>query len=654
MSSTGVIAHSIFGRHVWFAGPLAISGAAGGSQDYYKRTEDLTDWSGSFLPLPLSKTGLTYISAVHKAVFFMFSGGAASVVSMDTGITWDECNVDLGMEDVQWNGRYYFCGTRRSQDGITWEAIPNLAGTPDYTRARNSDGLLICGYSLAPTSFFEYSYDDGTTWTTVNLALLWEDEALFSLTLSNRNNRIHYSIGTPGEVTISNRYTDDLFTTDLFYAVSTQGLYYGKYGCSHLIQREYSDVLVLSKDGGWTSAEVVSATVDPAQHWLDYGNNEWAFVNRDALGTPGTYTIKYSVDGGDTWVNGTTLYGNSINIAYVGRPGNCAVYPRPEYTAVTEVELYDGTPDALVFLAQRGWGGAAPTVSADKEYIMANTNTDGTLVLYKKSANGFGYDIITDQLPTTQDADLDAFSISYDNQYFAGARTSAAGNGIFIYRQVGGVFTQLTISGANAGNQQTVHWHPSQYLLGMNHATSSVVQFHRVSGDTVTGPFSSPSLANTPRRFMSFSPDGTEVVVCTTGNRVKVLDISDPETAVTEAGTINGTASNSGNCGVYFTADGAGIITVSQDGEAAANIHYFAWNSGTGVLSAPVLIGTSSYRVQSSSMTQDGRYLLLGKDLNANYLEVIHLSADGTSILDQYTPTLRAGGTSAKVKWMGV
>jgi hypothetical protein len=132
------------------------------------------------------------------------------------------------------------------------------------------------------------------------------------------------------------------------------------------------------------------------------------------------------------------------------------------------------------------------------------------------------------------------------------------------------------------------------------------------------------------------------------------LDITDPATAVTILASQAGTASNSGNEGIYFTSDGTGIITVTQvAGVNPANIHYRSWDSGTSTLGAPVLLGTASYRVQNTSMSYDRRYLAVCKDLNVNYLEVFHLSADGTSILSSYTPELNDGGSATNVLWMG-
>jgi hypothetical protein len=651
MSSTGVIAHSIFGDHVWFAGPLSVNGAAGGSTDYYKRTEDITDWSAALIPLPLSKTGMSYMCAAHRAVFMMFTAGN-SVVSLNTGLTWEECNVALDEQAVQWNGRVYVCGSRMSSDGVTWAAIPNLSGTPLFTRARNSDGLIICGYSLDPDTYFEYTLNDGVSWTTVSLSGGYEAESLFSLTISNRSPRIHYSIGSPFGANIVNLFTDDLFVNQDYYAVSTQGVYEGRYGCSHLIQYEFSSVLMLSMDGGWSSRNVVDVTIDNAQHWLDYGNNQWAFMNRDVLGNPDTYTLTYSNDGGVTWVDGQVLYGEGLNVAYVGKTGNCALYPRPDYTLLTNTELYVGAKDALEYSASRNWDGNIPAVSLDEEYMLHNTNTDPDVALYKKNPTTGGYVVQVGALsPVPQGKGK--YSISYDSQYFSVAKSAAAGDGLHIFRQVNDVFTDLVMPGANNTPQGPIDFHPTRQLLLTCEDLNSVCRVYLLSGTTVSGPYNSPSLSNPPVRT-GFSPDGNTAVVNTTGNNLRVLDITDPATAVTILASQAGTASNSGNEGIYFTSDGTGIITVTQvAGVNPANIHYRSWDSGTSTLGAPVLLGTASYRVQNTSMSYDRRYLAVCKDLNVNYLEVFHLSADGTSILSSYTPELNDGGSATNVLWMG-
>jgi hypothetical protein len=650
MSSAGIVAHSIFGNHVWFAGPLAVNGASGGSQNYYKRTEDLTDWSSELLPLPLSKTDLRYLCAVHRAVFMMFDSGN-SIVSLNGGVSWTECNVELDYQSVQWNGRIYVCGERLSSDGITWSTLPNLTGNPLFTRARNSDGLIICGYSLDPDTRFEYTYDDGASWTVAPPpAGGYDAESLFGITISNRTSRIHYSIGSPFGANVVNRYTDDLFATDYPYAVSTQGLYEGRYGCSHLIQYEFSGVLALSTDGGWSSREVLSLTTDLDKHWLDFGDNQWAIVNRTALGNPDTYSIKYSDNGGLTWVTGTTLYGDEMNIAYLGTVGNCAIYSKPDYKVITNNELFSGDLDDLEWSAERAWTTNQPCVSADKEYILHNTNTDAETVLYKRTANGYSYSIITDELSPAPTGN-GHYAISPDNQYFIGAIPAADGKGLWAFRQEDGIFTSLTVPGLNNTGQRDLRFHHTRPLLGTCDTDNNVARFYLFSGTTMSGPYNSPGLLN-PGTRVAFSPIYDHAVVRTTGNRVIVLDIADPAGGVTTLATANGTAANSGNTGLYFTADGTGVLTISQSGTDPANIHHRSWDGAT--LGSPTLIGTAVYRALESDLTQDGRYLIVCKDITSNYLEVFHLSEDGTSILSSYVPALNSVGSASTVRWMGV
>ena len=646
MSSAGVIAHSIFGGSVWFTGPVALNGAAGGSENYYKKTEDLTDWSDAPIALPLGKTALQRITSAHTKVWMAFTAGN-SVVSSDNGETWTECDVDLPEEEIYFNGRVYVCHTLLSTNGVNWTTIPNLSGTPRFTAARQQDNLIVCAYAPGTATYFEYTFDEGVTWTTVLQGGSFADEDVYSLTVGNRTGRINYSLNNVAPSSgISGFYTDDLFVTKRLDGGSYSGRYESLYGCSHLAQIEATDRVILSKDGGWSWKDAdTGLTISITERIVDYGKNQWGIANRVAAGPPNQFSIRYSTDGGDTWNTGDTVYGSITSLTHVGRDGNCAVYGPPEYAATSATELWQGDPSAITALAVRAWGGD-PIVSPDGTYII-DKDSGNNMLLYKKATNGMGFNLVEGAFPSTVGAVTSA--ISYDNQYFCG-RLSAGG--WWAFRRVGDVYTSLTIPGATY-NFADMQFHPTTNTLICAHATSAVLVAYTLSGTTISGPYLSDSTGNTPRS-VRISHNGEWAIVSTTLEDLRLLDITDVATSIPVLASSLLTNTAGGNVGAFFSGDDTGIITVSQPVGVDCNIHYHSWD-GASAIGAATLLGTMDDRVQGADLTQDGTRLIAVRDTNLPHVTVVQFPTSGASITSTYSPAAGSGQTTGTyVRWMGV
>lgn len=626
----------------WIAGPVSVNGALGGSQDYYKITGDISDWSSAPIALPLGRTNLIGISTANNVVFMAFTATTA-VYSLDAGITWQETDTVLPAHPVYWNGNVYVCFDKMSSDLATWTTIPNLSGTLQYMVARSQDGLLVCAYSSG-TPHFEYSFDEGVTWTSVDT--VYPGEGISSLIVSSEIDRINYSIGSPSTINVVGVFTDDLFVTQDFYGLGSAGVYQGKYGCSRLIQDTFESVAVLSQDGGWSWLDVVTSFTNQSEFfYLDFGANTWGMLDRLTVGSPNTTAVVYSTDGGRNWTVGDTLYGTTASIAYIGGPGDCTLYPDPTYALATPNELYTGEPGALEFLAEVNYLGGGPIFSDSGIYLMS-CDVSGNPSVYKRSENGLGYEAVSGPW-TSYLAQGEDYAFSYDDQYMVMRERSTTTFRAF--RQVGGVFSEITMPvGTNISRRP--RFHPSTNTMIMSHGSSSVVCGFLFSGDTISGPYNSASTGNFPMQ-MDFAREGFDLVLRTNTGSIKVLDVSDPATSIPVLATGSSTSANDGDVGIYFSYDGTSIITVTLSGIIEGYIHYRTWNGSA--VGAATLIGTDSYRSLLSAITQDKRYLAIGGDVAAPYLTIYHLAADGTSILTSYDADT-TGPVSDFLTWIGV
>lgn len=289
----------------WIFGPVTENGAAGGSQAFYRTTDDLTDWaSGTLHALPAWMSSLSRISVANKNVWL--HGDSNSAFSSDKGVTWTECDTDLPNDhNVSWNGDYYYCFDKQSLDGISWTVIPNLTGTPLAMLGRESDGLVVVAY--ANTSFrFETSTNNGASWSVhtypAHIAYLATDGAQTQFT----------SNATLGRRT---------FGFSAFDNVSVEAAYMPYYGANTWIRKGSGGRLLRSGDGG-TNFDVVlfgTSLGNITDNTVSYSDDQyqWAIANITA-GTPPRWDFKYSTDGGLVWVPADTLYGTGANIAFIG------------------------------------------------------------------------------------------------------------------------------------------------------------------------------------------------------------------------------------------------------------------------------------------------------------------------------------------------
>lgn len=290
----------------WIFGPVAQNGAAGGPENYYRTTNDLTDWdSGTLHPLPAWLTSLDRISTANGRVWLYGNGNSA--FSDDRGISWTECDSDLPDEhNVTWNGDYYYCHAQRSEDGIAWTEIPNLSGIPLDTLARDSDGLIVCTYpTVGPNYLFETSSDNGATWATHTVF-----GGISFLATDGGQTQFTYNAS-------SGKRTFD-FTT--YYDVSLETAYTPYYGGGIWLRKGFSGRLLRSVDSGASFSIIKFGTSLGALHQNTVAYSEdqetWVIANVIA-GTPTRWDLEYSITGGASWFAASSLYGTGGSIAFI-------------------------------------------------------------------------------------------------------------------------------------------------------------------------------------------------------------------------------------------------------------------------------------------------------------------------------------------------
>lgn len=626
---------------LWIAGPVAENDAAGGSQNFYKKTQDINDWSAPPVPLPLGRTGLLGISVANQRAFMMFSGGQNAVSSIDGANFWDSCNVSLPDKPVYWNGSRYVCGTYISSNGIIWSTIPNLTGTPSYTVARPYDGAIILAYNDAPEPRFEYTLDNGATWTVVPASPA-HDEPIYSLIAMPDGPRINFGVGSPSTANIAQYFTDDLFVTNV---TAGSNRYHGKYGCGRMLVKGYPDTLEFTADGGWGWSTRFGSNITNHQfNFLDFGQNIWAVLHRSLNVSPQQHQVRYSTDGGNDWSTGPTLYGSVNSIAYIGRVGNCSIYPPPAYTLFTNYHIFGGTPDTVIHTASRQWGNAVIRVSRDGQFAMnASTTSNAIVSIHRRVSSGLGFEVIPneDAFSSYRGAggDLD---MSYDSQYFCIRRSGTSTFAVLRYNN--GVFYELTVPGTpNVSGKP--FFHPNRNIMFWESGTG--IQAYSLSGDTIT----EGSFTLTGAWYVSdiaFSPTDPDIMIVRTNvGHLQIYDISNISVTLPRLVSFSA-GSSSGEKGLYFSADGTGVITVDLYG-----IYHRAWNKTSATLDNVTQLYTPVNRMVSSSLTKDGLYLATAGDVNAaDYLNVHRLTPDGASILSTTPPLNYTGAGNNYVTWV--
>lgn len=284
----------------WFFGPVAENGASGGSQLFYLRTQDPTNWSVPLRPTPAGLSQITRITSANGAIF-MFGSVGQQVVSFNAGASWATCSglthdADL---DVFWNGDFYYHNTSRSADGVSWGAIPNLPASTSIRLARQSDGAVI-GWEF----FTQYhvTVDNGANWTARSGFGTSAPD-----TMATDGSRIVFNtIGT------GPRYSDDLMATFSSSGANTQ--YSAYHGGGGFVAKAFPQGLRDINDGATQGAITINqpdGSNEAANVWG--ANSIWAFAS-PAGGSPVLNNIYISTDGATTWTLEAGIYGGGQNI----------------------------------------------------------------------------------------------------------------------------------------------------------------------------------------------------------------------------------------------------------------------------------------------------------------------------------------------------
>lgn len=293
----------------WFYGPVYENGAAGGSEAFYLRTFDPTDWSGEPIPLPEGLTSLGRISVANGRLFFHSASTIENAqVSADFGHTWTECDHPLliaGNEqfDVYWNGNYYYWHGLRSSDGVAWTTVPNLpAAQIGSWLARESDGLYLV-YTI-----------DGNIHTTLDDAATAFTERTDPL----GGPSVFIPFTTDGERIIGGGATGLCYSDNLFATAATLIPDGGH-------TQKYLDGVWGGFNGDNIKRSTTGATFDDVQpiaivqlflRLMDASPDVWAFVELEVGADEAP--IWTSTDGALTWTEGETLHGPGGYLAFVG------------------------------------------------------------------------------------------------------------------------------------------------------------------------------------------------------------------------------------------------------------------------------------------------------------------------------------------------
>lgn len=291
----------------WIFGPVTQNGSEGGPQTYYRTTDDLTDWaSGTLHPLPDWLSSLGRISTANGKAWLQSAVTENAAFSSDKGVTWTECDSILpDGHDVTWNGDYFYCKGLRSVNGINWEGIPGLSGTPVETLARDSDGMVLCAFLGGDTAArVETTLDNGSSWAVIpfagNVSYFATDGSQTQFTYDSSNGVRTY----------------DFVTFDGVYGDTAYSPYYG----DGIWLRKGLSSLLRSTDGGanFTFNRVAYFGASDNKT-VAYSSDQhlWAIANL-TTGIPDKWDINYSYDGGATWDVGGALYGNGGNIVFIG------------------------------------------------------------------------------------------------------------------------------------------------------------------------------------------------------------------------------------------------------------------------------------------------------------------------------------------------
>jgi hypothetical protein len=318
MSSAGIVAHRLYRRGIWFAGPVAEDGALGGSEDFFLRAET-PELLVAATPTPLPSEGvgqLQRISTANGLVFFHRLTTAC--VSFDEGLTWTACDNSLSsggaaFRDVFWNGNKYYYDTVCSEDGITWTAIPNQPANSSVLLARDSDGA-ICSHQT-----------DGTMWISLDDGATWDSKSFGSFTAPRP--------ATDGErILISSNngflyYTDDLFDTVVDVSLGYQFSHSCWYARDTWLVFQYGSGGGVIDATGLRRSETGATWLPPtdAANWVLVIDNVDFDITNTATDRLFRWIVWYpdgdefqaytTFDAGETWSFLGTFYGPCLGLA---------------------------------------------------------------------------------------------------------------------------------------------------------------------------------------------------------------------------------------------------------------------------------------------------------------------------------------------------
>lgn len=311
----------------WFAGPVAENGAAGGVETFYVRAETAEALPlATPTPFPAEMLGShTRMSVANGALFF--HAATAAAVSTDGGASWTTCNSPLKLDrDVYWNGNFYYNGTQRSADGITWATTPNLPADTEYVVAKTYQNAIVAVVqpSLVTTISLAVSFDDGGNWTNYAPAHFGG----LAIDYVKPGNLESYQFTTN---TTRGSYTTDWFASWDYNDVDgaagpggnlSQGFYSNISNDVWIKKQRGLNLLARSTDGGnnfETAVLAIDYGTNPSPN-VAWGNFVWAAL-RSGGGSPGEWYLNHSDEGGQagSWDEvATPLYGNVESLIYLG------------------------------------------------------------------------------------------------------------------------------------------------------------------------------------------------------------------------------------------------------------------------------------------------------------------------------------------------
>lgn len=302
---------------VWFAAPVAVNGSLGGSENYYVMSSTPQGLSAATpIPFPAELTGSFLRASVANGVVF-FHGSTTAAATFDRGDTWEQLNTALPTDfDVFWNGNYYYCGTQRSADGITWATVLGLPSGTSYVVAKLYQNMIVAvrdpGGSSARVST---SIDDGSSWTDFP-ATLFSNAAMVYMTPGKLEEFRFTLSSTNGFRTLNSFSTVDIEVfggQKPFYSGEADDVWIRK-GSGNVLYRAIGN-------GSWTNVLSLAYGAGGTNN-IAWGDGTWAAL-RNVAGSPAQRYVNWSTADGDSgsWTEEVVpIYGSCSAMIYLPPP----------------------------------------------------------------------------------------------------------------------------------------------------------------------------------------------------------------------------------------------------------------------------------------------------------------------------------------------